>query len=178
MLIKISLSIAVIIFGVLIVAQIQDPNLYVERQLEINGSAQTIFPYINNSEKSNEWMPWKESDPKVKINYSGPSEGVGSESHWTSDGPMGIGNSEVVESVENQLVKTKLKYTKPMEMQQMATLTLMPVSDGITNVKWSVEGEKTFFFKLMGLFFSCDNMIGKEFEKGLKKLKNIVEQPE
>jgi hypothetical protein len=29
--------------------------------------------------------------------------------------------------------------------------------------------------KLMGLFMNCDAMVGKQFEEGLAKLRNLVE---
>jgi hypothetical protein len=40
---------------------------------------------------------------------------------------------------------------------------------------WSISGQNSFFFRLMGLFMNCDKMIGGEFEKGLNKLKSLTE---
>ena len=87
---------------------------------------------------------------------------------------MGTGEALVVESVPNQLVRTKLTYTAPFEMSQLAEISLGQ-KEGGTMVKWSVRGEVGFLFRLMGLFFDCDKMVGGEFEKGLLKLKGIVE---
>jgi hypothetical protein len=38
-----------------------------------------------------------------------------------------------------------------------------------------MNGEKNFIFKAMGLFMSCDKMLGPQFEKGLAQLKKIAE---
>lgn len=146
----------------------------ISRELVIAASPETLFPYINNGRKSNEWMPWTDSDPGCIMQYTGPEEGVGSKSSWDSKGKMGTGNAVVVESILNTSVKTQLTYTKPMEMSQLAEITLTPAPGG-TKVKWSVDGHNNFAFRLMGVFMNIDKMVGGEFEKGLVKLKNLVE---
>jgi hypothetical protein len=47
--------------------------------------------------------------------------------------------------------------------------------NGETSVRWSVNGHNSFFFRIMGIFISMDKMVGGEFEKGLVKLKKLVE---
>ncbi len=170
----------IILFAVAILAifsvyvALQPSEMMVSRQIVIAAPAEVIFPYINNSKKANEWMPWKDSDPEVRMTYSGPEEGVGSRSSWDSKGQMGTGEALVVQSVTNQVVKTQLSYTKPFQMSQLAEISLSPVDIG-TIVSWSVSGHKGYFFRLIGVFVNCDEMIGGEFEKGLSKLKGLVE---
>ncbi len=146
----------------------------ISRELLIKASPEAIFPYINNSKKADAWMPWSESDPEVKTTYSGPEEGLGSTSSWTSPGQMGDGKAEVVESIPNQSVKTALNYTKPMVMSQMSEMTLTPTADG-TIIKWRVTGEQPFIGRLFCTLFNMKNKVGGEFEKGLNKLKTTVE---
>lgn len=151
-----------------------DSASIISREIVINVTPDILFPYINNSKKMNDWMPWQDSDPGVKMQYSGPEEGVGSKSSWESSGKMGIGNAIVIESTHNQSVKTQLTYTKPMEMSQLAEVTLTRI-DGGTKVKWSVNGHNGFMFKLMGIIMNVEKQVGGEFEKGLAKLKLISE---
>lgn len=149
-------------------------NCIISREIVIQATPEVLFPYINNSKKMNAWMPWQESDPQVKMQYSGPEEGVGSKSSWESPGKMGVGNAVVIESVPNQSVKTQLTYTKPMEMVQLAEVTLTPVEGG-TQVKWSVDGHNGFLFRLIGVILNVEKTVGGEFEKGLLNLKHQVE---
>jgi hypothetical protein len=107
--------------------------------------------------------------------YSGPSEGVGSKSSWDSTGKMGTGTAEVIESIPNKIVKSKLEYTRPMVMSQIALMELTQSANGEVHVRWSVNGHNSFFFRLLGTFFSMDKMVGGEFEKGLAKLKKTAE---
>jgi hypothetical protein len=152
-------------------------EMVVARELEIKANPEVLFPYINNSKKSNEWMPWHEDDPHVKMSYSGPDEGVGSMTLWTSKGKMGTGSAEVIESIKNQNVKTRLTYTKPMNMSQLAKVSLQAKSDG-TLVRWSVSGKNPVIGRIMCAFVNMDKMIGGNFEKGLINLKNIAEKKE
>lgn len=171
---KIGVGVAVVIVGFLGYVATRPAQMMVVREITVNATPDKVFPYINHSKKADAWMPWKDSDPGVKITYSGPEEGLGSKSNWVSDGDMGTGEALVVESVLNQVVKTQLTYTKPFQMSQLAEISLTPVAGG-TQVKWLVSGQNNFFFKMMGVFMDCDKMIGGEFEKGLLKLKSQVE---
>ncbi len=165
----------VLVIGLLSVyVALQSSHFEITREMQMNASADRIFPYINNSRKANDWMPWKDSDPKVQMSYSGPEEGVGSISTWDSEGQMGTGKAEVVESIPNKSVKTQLTYTKPMEMSQLAEISLAPQANG-TVVRWTVTGENTFIGRFVCMFMNMDKMVGGEFEKGLAKLKGMVE---
>lgn len=152
----------------------QPPDFNISRELVVNAPPEAVFPHINSSQKANTWMPWKDSDPEVQMNFSGPEKGIGSTSSWESKGQMGTGKAVVVESVPNQTVKTQLTYAKPMEMSQLAELSLSPTNEG-TLVRWSVTGKNSFIRRAMCFFMDMDKMVGKEFDKGLAKLKNLVE---
>jgi hypothetical protein len=173
MLKKMLIGIGVLILGILLLAAVRPADMKVHREIVISASPEILFPYINNSKKSYEWMPWAEGDPELQIQFTGPQEGVGAASNWSGK-QMGVGHSEVVESVANSIVKTRLTYTKPFAMSQLAEMSLTPAANG-TLVQWSVSGEQNFFFRLIGIFVNCDKMIGGEFEKGLSKLKSLTE---
>lgn len=157
----------------LIYVALQPSEFVVARELVIKAPPEVIFPYINNSKKSMEWMPWKDSDPGAQMVYSGPEEGVGATTTWDSPGKMGTGQALVTESIPNQSVKTQLTYTKPMTMSQLAEVSLTPTGDG-TLVKWSVTGNNSFVGRIFCVFLNMDKMVGSEFEKGLAALSRKV----
>lgn len=174
MFIVILILLVLALIGLLTYVAKQSPEMVITREIFIKAKPEVLFPHINNSKKSNEWMPWMESDPHVKMIYSGPEEGLGSTSSWDSIGRMGKGNAVVIESLPNKLVRTQLTYTRPMEMSQVAEITLSPSEDG-TIVCWSVTGKNNFVGRLFCLFMNMDKMVGGQFEKGLGKLKNKIE---
>lgn len=67
-----------------------------------------------------------------------------------------------------------MRITEPFEANNTALFTLAPDGDG-TLVTWAMEGESSFVFKVMGLFFDADKMVGQDFETGLANLKREAE---
>lgn len=174
MLKTIGILFTVSVAGVLVLAAFKPAQAVISREMFMAASPEVIFPYINNSKKSYDWMPWADGDPGLKMNFSGPEEGLGASSNWVGK-KMGVGSAEVIESIPNLSVKTRLVYTEPNEMNQIAELSLTPASGG-TLVRWSVNGHNGFFMRLICVFMDMDKMVGDQFLKGLEKLKGIVEQ--
>jgi len=166
-----------LIFAVFVVIAALKPAEYlIKRDVLINAKPEAIFPFLANMKNADSWMPWKESDPQVQNTYSGPEEGIGSISSWDSPGPMGTGRAEVVGVIPNQSVKTKITYTKPMEMNQDSEFILTPMDDG-TLLTWKVTGNQPFFARLVStlIFMNINKYVGGMFEKGLNKLKLTAE---
>jgi uncharacterized protein YndB with AHSA1/START domain len=164
----------VLIFGFLGFIAVQPAHMMVSREIVIAAAPDFIFPHLNNARLAYEWMPWQEMDPSVQISYLGADEGVGAISEWQGKGQMGVGRSEVIESVPNEVIKTQLSYTKPMAMTQLSEITLKSTEMG-TLVKWQVTGENSFLGRLMCFFIDMDKEVGGQFEKGLNNLKTKVE---
>jgi hypothetical protein len=179
MLKKIALSLAVLVAVFLGYVALQSPKYEISRQVTINAPAEKIFPYLNNSKLAEQWAPWMEEDPGVKMTYSGPDSGVGSKASWDSEGKLGTASATIVESVPNQRVGIQLEYVKPMTMSQYAEYIVQSNSGPAgqeTTVTWKVRGENSFVGRLMCTFMNMDKMVGGMFEKGLMKLKSITEK--
>ena len=50
----------------------------------------------------------------------------------------------------------------------------MPEAGG-SHVTWAMDGTNNYMAKVMTLFMNMDSMIGKDFEKGLGRLKTVTE---
>ncbi len=165
-----------LLVGVFLVYVGLKPGDYrISRSLEIKASPEALFPWINNSKRTNQWMPWAAMDPAMKMSFNGPEEGVGAESRWESPGRMGVGSAVVVESVPPKSVKTRLEYRKPFQMTQEAEMAIAP-ADGGCVVTWSVWGKNNFVGRLMCVFVNMDKMVGGSFETGLANLKALAEK--
>ncbi len=177
MLKKIILAVFLLMLVFLIYVAFTPGDYNIKREIIIDSSAASIYPYLVNVKKADEWMPWQEQDPLLVMTYSGPAEGKGAISSWDSKGNMGQGKAEIIEAIPEQKVTTKISFTKPMEFQQLSYFLLQKISDKQTTMTWTVEGKNSYLSRLvctLGLI-DMDKYVGSEFEKGLKKLKNIVE---
>lgn len=169
-------TIVLITGGIFAYAYKQPADYMIARQLDIRATSEVLFPYINSAKKSNEWMPWIDSDSKIQMTFTGPDEGVGSTASWRSEGRMGQGKSEIVESVPNQITRIKITYLKPMEMSQISEMSLKPNEAGLTTVRWAVKGQNNLMGRVMAVFMDIDKMVGGQFENGLQKLKLLAEK--
>lgn len=172
---KIGAALLLLIAGVLGFAAVQSPDYTISREITINAPAEKIYPFLNSSQLAENWAPWPEVDPEAKMGYSGPESGPGNRTTWESKGQLGTGSATIVESVPNQKVAIKLEYTKPIEMTQDSEY-LIKSSGNESVVTWVVRGKNSFPGRVMCLFINMDKMVGGMFEKGLAKLKAVVEK--
>jgi len=172
---KLLLILAAIIVGFIIFVAMRPGKMMVERSIEINASPQKIYGYVNDQIKWEEWSPWNKLDSRAEKFFGGAKEGVGSYYKWSGNEAVGAGTSTIVENKENDFVKFRLDFEKPMKGTYFSEFKFVQKEIG-AQVTWIMYGKKDFFSKLAGLFVNCDAMVGSDFEKGLKNLKEVVER--
>ncbi len=145
----------------------------VSRSVTINAPAAAIFPFVNSMQATEKWSPWLSRDPETKLAYSGPEAGVGNTLNWSSEHPqVGSGSQEIIESVENQFVRTALDFGSMGTAN--ASFTLQPEGDQ-TEISWGFESDLGMnpMSRWMGLMM--DKWVGGDYERGLSNLKELVE---
>ncbi|MBO9450495.1 SRPBCC family protein [Tropicibacter sp. R16_0] len=170
---RVLLTLVVVIAALVAVSYLLPGQAVVSRSITINAPADAVFPHVNSMQATEAWSPWLSRDPETKLTYSGPEAGVGNTLYWASDHPqVGSGTQEIVESVENQLVRTELDFG-PMGTAT-ATFDLKPEGAG-TTVTWGFHSELGMnpVSRWMGLMM--DNWVGGDYETGLANLKALVE---
>lgn len=145
---------------------------HVEREIEIEADAATIFPYLNDLRQFNKWSPWARIDPQTQYTFEGPEAGVGARMEWDSENKtVGKGSQEIVESETNSSIKMLLKFGK--NDLSMAEFRLIETA-GSTTVVWSFDiNLNNTISRYFGLMM--ENWIGHSYEQGLTELKAIVE---
>ena len=156
----------------LIVSLFLPSKYHVERSVVIKAPNSAIFPLINNPSRWPEWTAWtKEKDPTLAFAYSGPTEGVGAASEWTSQ-KMGSGSMKFTSADPQKGIRFDLSFDGG-KFQSKGALLLDPVGDS-TKVTWSNDGELggNPIFRYLGLFM--DKMVGRDYEEGLEKLRRKI----
>jgi hypothetical protein len=82
----------------------------------------------------------------------------------------------ITEAVEGSKVRIDLAFEKPWKARNDTEFQIVPQGSG-SRVTWSMTGRKTLVTKVMGLVKSMDAMLGPDFEKGLARLKRVLESP-
>ncbi len=156
-------------------AALRPDEFTIARSVSIKAPPERIFPLINDLKAMNSWNPFVQSDPHIKLDYSGTAAGKGSRCDWEGNGQVGAGNISVMDSQPSSSVVMQLNMLRPFAGQNRVTFTLAP-SGGATNVTWAMTGASTDLSKLMSVVMSMDKMVGAAFEKGLADLKAKAER--
>lgn len=168
------LVILLVVFAVFI--QSRPAAFSVQRSATMAATPATIFPHLNDFHLWDAWLPWNELDAQMQKTYSGSPSGVGAVYEWKGNDDVGSGRMTVTEAVANERVAIRLEFFEPMEGINPTTFTIVPHGAQST-VTWRMEGKNGFIGKAFSVFVDMDAMLGKDFDKGLAKLKAVVERP-
>jgi carbon monoxide dehydrogenase subunit G len=80
---------------------------------------------------------------------------------------------EITSSTPDE-IDLRLSFLKPWKATNDVTFTLVPAGDG-TEVTWRMTGEQKGAAAVFGKVFTMDRLLGKDFEKGLARLKAAAE---
>lgn len=173
---KIILITIITLIALILLIGLFAPKKYkVERSIDINAPLDVIMDQVSNLRNVNEWSPWSEYDPDMKSSYSGTDGEVGSSSEWQGNKKVGKGKQEITKITENR-VETKITFIEPWESVSSSYIQCDQEGAAV-KVTWGFEGKNPYPWNALCVFMSMDKMLGKEFEKGLKKLKERCENP-
>lgn len=144
----------------------------VEREADIAAPADKIHAALVDFREWQHWSPWEGLDPAIERTYSGPPSGVGTAYEWKGNRKVGAGRMEITGDSPHEVVLA-LEFERPWKAKNTTTFSLRPEGDG-THVTWSMVGPRTFAHKVIGVFVSMDKLVGKDFEKGLARLRQHV----
>jgi len=164
------LMVAVLLIGGMMLS----PKFSVVRNTTIAAPPDKVYGLLADPRRWNEWSVWHQRDPAMQIAYSGAPSGAGAAWEWKSksegDGKMTFTAAEPGKRLGYDL------YFPDFGTTSQGEFTL--VADGAgTRVAWAMNGDmgSNPFFRWMAL--GADGMVGKDFEAGLKALKQLAEKP-
>jgi uncharacterized protein YndB with AHSA1/START domain len=163
-----------LVAGVLGYAATRSNQFRVQRSARMDAPPERVFALINDFHHWPSWSPWEELDPAMTRTHSGPASGKGAIYEWLGNKKVGQGRMEITASDPSEKVVIKLDFLKPFETHNTVEISVAPSGQG-SEVTWAMFGSSPFLMKVMGVFMNMDKMVGKDFEKGLGRLKALVE---
>ncbi len=146
----------------------------VTRSETMRASPEAIFDYVANFRNWPAWSPWEELDPEMEKTYTGDDGTVGSGYSWSGNRKAGAGSMKLTDIQAPTQMTSDLEFLKPFKSSNTMGFTLSPSGDN-TTVTWTMNATHSLMTRVMGFFGLMDRMIGKDFDKGLTKLKGLVE---
>jgi len=176
---KVIYSIVIAAFIFISIGLFLPSKVHVERQIDIQRPAVTVFTVVNSYRSFQSWSPWSERDPNAIYEFSGPEQGRGARMGWSGDPRLvGSGWQEITESLPNSLVRMQLEFEGQGRAESY--FLVHETVDGVV-LTWGLdtdlsEGQGWFgglLARYFGLFF--DSWIGSDYETGLARLKALLE---
>jgi len=143
----------------------------VERKITTTAHRATVFALIDNQRQASKWCPWLDTDPNVRLEFSGPRRGSGAALHW--DGSVvGSGSQVIEESFPRDYIGSRLELAGVGVGASRLALT---ERDGGTLIEWRFEMRfgRNLFSRYLGLML--DGRIGDDMSRGLANLVELAE---
>ena len=145
----------------------------VVRSTTIEAEPARIHTLVNDFHEWPAWSPWEDIDPNMQRTHSGAAAGVGARYAWKGNRKAGEGSMEITGSTPER-VDIDLAFLKPFENQNKVSIELRPAG-AATEVTWRMNGETKGLWAVASKVFPMDRLVGKDFEKGLARLKAVAE---
>lgn len=167
--------ILVLLAVVLVLGLIAPKEYTVERSVVIEAEPAYVWGFVSSLEASQEWSPWAELDTNQVVTFEGEPGSVGSKMTWKGNDKVGEGSQVITEVEDGKEVETELTFVMPFgESVSNATVEVEEV-DGGTEVSWEFEGDMPYPMNAMLILTDMDAALGKDFERGLGYLKDLVD---
>jgi predicted transcriptional regulator YdeE len=143
------------------------PKLQFEKSIDISASPREVFENIAHLGRWKSWNPWLVADPDAVVDVAPDGKSY----HWAGK-RTGEGRMSIAREVAEEEIDIDLQFLKPFKSQSRVSFHLQPLGEGC-RVTWKMDGGLPFF-----LFFlkkMMTTMLGMDFERGLRMLKDDAE---
>lgn len=174
---KIIAIILVILIAIPLLVALFLPKEYsVERQVTINKPINQVFDYARYLRNQDEFSKWAKMDPSMEKYYRGDDGKIGFVAGWRSENDeVGAGEQEILAIQEEERIDYALRFFEPFKSDDTAYMTFTEQNPEETRVAWGFDGYMAYPMNLMLLFMDMEEMLGDDFEEGLKGMKEILE---
>jgi len=169
----IGIIVLILILTLIVLTFVAPTDIKLERSVEINAQKELVHKHLLYFENSQKWSPWAELDPNQKTWMEGEDGAVGTTFFWEGNEDVGKGKQEIIAFTDDK-IETTVTFIEPFESLCQGYF-LLDYADVKTTVTWGFDSKMPRPFNIMCLFMYITESVGKDYEKGLAKLKEIVE---
>lgn len=166
---------AIIVLWLLIAAVVSGDVKY-EKSISINASPDKVWSHTNSVRAIDEWSPWNDKDPNLKKEWSGTTGQVGEKMSWEGNSDVGKGSQTLTKiDPAAKRIDTEMKFFNPYESEGKAYVIVVPEGSG-SKATWGFTSQIPYPFSVMKLFMNMEDAVGKDYQIGLERLKNLSEK--
>ena len=147
------------------------PKFKVEESIDINATANKVRSAIQDYQQWPAWSPWLCMEPEASLQYEQTAATIGHAYSWEGD-MVGAGRMEFAE-IDGDIDRMDLAFLRPFKSQAKVEFETTELDTENTRVTWRMDSSLPFFlFFMVG---KMKSMIGMDYDRGLKMLKEYIE---
>lgn len=176
---RIFLLLATLLIILLIWAAFIPGDCQYEKSISINAPVEKVWQNTNTLKAMDQWSPWNDLDPGMKKEWTGTTGQHGEKVCWDSKNKQAGKGCQELEKVDEagKRIDTAIKFLTPYESEANAYVTVVPEGNG-SKATWGFTSQIPYPFTLMKLFMNMEDAVGKDYQKGLSRLKALSEKPQ
>jgi hypothetical protein len=146
----------------------------IEKSIDINRNSKEVFDYLKLTKNQDSFSIWNMTDPSMKKEYRGTDGTVGFIYGWDSTNKnVGAGEQEITGIDEEKRIEYAIRFFRPMKNTGKSEFLIASRGEKVTSLVWTFDSPSKFPMSLLSPMFKW--MLGKDLEKGLENLKEILE---
>ncbi len=173
-LLELLISMAIVAVLFVIVGVVLPSSRSLSESVETNRKMSIVFDTVNSFKRFDDWHPFALG--QVKLDRSGPEEGVGARIDYDSQvSGVGKGSWEIIESEQDSRVVYRIEDDKRGSNKQ-STITLTPTGRGGRNVEITQDYQVDYGWDLLGRYAGLyvSRNVGDTMKFGLGRLTNML----
>lgn len=147
-------------------------KIRVQKEIIIQKSPTHVYNIISDIHQWNTWSPWIHCEPSAKTTCTGVASQIGQSQTWQGE-VIGSGKMTITKLDAPMTIEMDLEFYKPWKSFANVIFSIENMNNNKSRVVWKMNTEVPlfmFFFKKMLTAY-----MGHDFERGLKMLKEYVE---
>jgi predicted transcriptional regulator YdeE len=149
------------------------PKFSVAKSIPIAAPVERVYAVVSDFGTWTTWSPWLTLEPSARVDIAGTAGTAGHSYHWEG---QRVGSGEMVmTSVSASEIDIALTFLKPYKSKAKVTFQLLADGAG-TRATWTMDSALPFF--LFFLVKMMKTMIGMDFTRGLRMLRDHIERGE
>lgn len=157
----------------LIVGLFAPKDITIERSVVVNAPQNAASDYMFRFSNFKSWSPWQDLDSNMTSSIEGNDGQVGCKYSWSGK-EVGVGNMVVTNRTAEEM-DVDLNFVKPFEKHSKSLWKVVDAGNHQSKISWSFSSHYGFPWNGLMMIMGMKKMMGKDFDKGLNKLKTVIE---
>jgi Polyketide cyclase / dehydrase and lipid transport len=171
------IALGILLASILVTGLFLPKEYKLSREVTINRNYTDVYNYVKYLKNQSHYNVWAQMDPNQITTYTGEDGRVGFTSAWKSEiDSVGAGTQTIVAMNEGKSIDYEIVFTEPFESTMQTAMLFEPVDGSTTKVTWNFRGDMNYPFNVMLLAYDMEKTLGKDLQKGLNTLKEILEK--